>query len=197
MRLRLVAYELTALEWETDAVPLACCCKSFEDPALDAIWETVAKNFPGRRLGKGLRCECPNGLRYLPPHLFHSEVFQKGTNNVRVNSFSQVYPKGAEIVAPGARSPDVFLGLQHPSDNEPFLPNLKNLYLWPIAAEFTRKRMCCKLRQRRRESKLRDLATLVDVSEFVLTANQSALRTLDADFLLTEEARGVVHNLPN
>ena len=37
---RLVAYELTTLECKTGAIAMACCCKSFEDPVLDAIWET-------------------------------------------------------------------------------------------------------------------------------------------------------------
>ena len=36
--LRLIADELVVSEMEATAVALACCCKKFEDPALDALW---------------------------------------------------------------------------------------------------------------------------------------------------------------
>jgi hypothetical protein len=36
--LRLIACELVASGGKSTAVCLACCCKSFEDPALDALW---------------------------------------------------------------------------------------------------------------------------------------------------------------
>jgi hypothetical protein len=38
--LRLLACELVASKANATAVSLACCCRSFEDPALDALWET-------------------------------------------------------------------------------------------------------------------------------------------------------------
>jgi len=37
---RHIASELVASGGNETAVALACCCKSFEDPALDALWET-------------------------------------------------------------------------------------------------------------------------------------------------------------
>jgi hypothetical protein len=43
---RLVAHEIVAAEQNETAVALACCCKSFEDPALDALWRTLS-NFIG------------------------------------------------------------------------------------------------------------------------------------------------------
>ena len=52
--LRLIARELVTSEWGATAVALACCCKSFEDPALDALWETqremtqLLKTLPGK-----------------------------------------------------------------------------------------------------------------------------------------------------
>ena len=36
--LRLLARELVASEAEATAVFFACCCKTFEDPLLDALW---------------------------------------------------------------------------------------------------------------------------------------------------------------
>ena len=50
--LRLVAYELVASEAEGTAAALARCCKTFEEPVLDVLWETqnqltpLLKTFP-------------------------------------------------------------------------------------------------------------------------------------------------------
>ena len=38
--LRLFASELVVSGAKATAASLACCCKSFEEPALDALWET-------------------------------------------------------------------------------------------------------------------------------------------------------------
>ena len=51
--LRPIAYELVGSDGNGSAVALACCRKSFEDPVLDALWETqdrllpLLKTFPG------------------------------------------------------------------------------------------------------------------------------------------------------
>lgn len=37
---RLMAYELVISEAKASAVSLARCCRSLEDPVLDALWET-------------------------------------------------------------------------------------------------------------------------------------------------------------
>ena len=61
--LRLIACELVASKGKTTAVALACCCKIFEDPALDALWGTqkwlfpLLESFPGDvwdRVGDGV-----------------------------------------------------------------------------------------------------------------------------------------------
>ena len=43
---RLLACELVASGEKTTAVALACCCKSFEDPMLDALWATQEQLYP-------------------------------------------------------------------------------------------------------------------------------------------------------
>ena len=43
---RLIALELVAFGGEATAVCLACCCKIFEDPALDALWATQESLLP-------------------------------------------------------------------------------------------------------------------------------------------------------
>ena len=51
--LRLFAHELVASGAKRTAVALACCCKSLEDPVLDALWEgqyrllPLLKSLPG------------------------------------------------------------------------------------------------------------------------------------------------------
>ena len=44
--LRLLARELVTSETEAAAVSLACRCKKFEDPVLDALWETRDRLLP-------------------------------------------------------------------------------------------------------------------------------------------------------
>lgn len=34
---RVIAYEPARRGWEADTVPMACCCKSLEDPVLDSL----------------------------------------------------------------------------------------------------------------------------------------------------------------
>jgi len=43
---RHVAYELVASGGRATAVALACCCKIFEEPVLDELWETQERLFP-------------------------------------------------------------------------------------------------------------------------------------------------------
>ena len=44
--LRLLAYELVDSEAKATAVSLACCCKIFEEPVLDELWETQDRLTP-------------------------------------------------------------------------------------------------------------------------------------------------------
>jgi hypothetical protein len=44
--LRLFARELVASGAKATAVSLACCCKDFEDPVLDVLWETQDRLTP-------------------------------------------------------------------------------------------------------------------------------------------------------
>lgn len=43
---RLLACELVAAERKATAVALARCCKSLEDPVLDALWGTQTRLYP-------------------------------------------------------------------------------------------------------------------------------------------------------
>jgi hypothetical protein len=43
---RLIASELVASGGDATIAALACCCKNFEDPALDALWATQQQLAP-------------------------------------------------------------------------------------------------------------------------------------------------------
>jgi len=43
---RLIAHELVTSGGEATAVGLACCCKSFEDSVLDALWVEQERFLP-------------------------------------------------------------------------------------------------------------------------------------------------------
>ena len=38
--IRLIVHQLVRSRAKATAVALACCCKNFEDPVLDVLWET-------------------------------------------------------------------------------------------------------------------------------------------------------------
>jgi len=70
--LRLINLELVASERKVTAVGLACCCKSFEDPALDALWATRCQLFPllesfaGDIFKEGGHCEYAKNIHFFP-----------------------------------------------------------------------------------------------------------------------------------
>jgi hypothetical protein len=59
--LRFIACELVASRGRATAIALACCCKSFEDPVLDALWATQDRLFT---LLKSLPGDVWDGDRY-------------------------------------------------------------------------------------------------------------------------------------
>ena len=66
---RPIACELVTSGGEATAVALACCCKSFEDPVLDALWETqewltpLLKTFPEDVWNEG-KCTVSGQITY-------------------------------------------------------------------------------------------------------------------------------------
>ena len=70
---RLIALELVAFGGKATAVCLACCCKSFEDPALDALWATQESLLPL--------------LKSLPSDVWKESGYNVGVPTTRVFSF--------------------------------------------------------------------------------------------------------------
>ena len=102
--LRLIACELVALEAKATSVALACCCKSFEEPALDALWETqnwltpLLKCFP-RGVWDEQDGRIVSPLTTFVFHVFNhlvSKDFQENPDESRMGPFPKVCSKDAE-----------------------------------------------------------------------------------------------------
>ena len=143
---RLIAHELVAFNARATSVALACCCKTFEDPVLDILWETqsrvlpLLKSLPGDVWDEGgCSVSVPttcflSSLDYLIqksfkrlPTTLELARFRKYAGRIRTldeRCNKHYIPQG------------VFSALQLCATGEPLLPNLKTLYLWFITEEF-------------------------------------------------------------
>ena len=100
---RLIACELIESRNKATAVALACCRKSFEDPVLDALWETqegllpLLKSLPGDVWDEGrYTVSAPTTRFFSLPQPFGLKDFQKTPDDSGVGSFPQVCSKDAE-----------------------------------------------------------------------------------------------------
>lgn len=100
---RLLACELVASGGKATAVALACCCKSFEDPVLGALWETQEQLYPLLdTFPEGVWEEGSLDFVSLPttPYLLsikplYREGFQENADDFGVDSLQQVCPTDA------------------------------------------------------------------------------------------------------
>ena len=143
---RLIAWELVSSERRATAVAMACCCQSFEDPALDALWETqyqlipLLKTFPEDVWDEG-KCTVSAQVSHVISSLNyfirkHFRRLPKTPELARFRGYARRIRKLRDFGVLGGVSPEVFSILQHFSSNEPLLPNLKTLELLSITAEF-------------------------------------------------------------
>ena len=144
--MRLIAYELVASGGRATSIALACCCKSFEEPVLDALWG--ARNRLPPLLGSlprdvwgghGCMVSAPktcvfSSLNYLvrksfkrPPTTLEWARFRKYARRMRMlEEYGNLH----------ILSPKVFSVLQRCAVNEPLLPNLKTLQLGHTTGSF-------------------------------------------------------------
>ena len=143
---RLIAHELvTSTGWAT-SVALACCCKSFEDPVLDALWETQSRvlpllnSLPDDVWGEGrchvsapmacvslsLNCLIQKSLKRLPTALEWAR-FRKYARRMR--KFGEWY--SLYYIPSGVFQVQWLCAIC----NEPLLSNLDVLHLWRITEE--------------------------------------------------------------
>ena len=85
--LRHLACELVASGGKGAAVALACCCKNFEDPVLDALWETqdqlrpLLKSFPADVWNDEDSVSASPTFDLLSTKIFDLIVFQKNSHS--------------------------------------------------------------------------------------------------------------------
>lgn len=104
--LRILADEIVESGARTTAAALARCCKIFEDPVLDALWETqdrlfpLLKTFPGDvwRVNQASKFVSPPTALTLfsPPDRSVGQVLQQDPNESRMESFQQICWKDAK-----------------------------------------------------------------------------------------------------
>jgi len=140
---RLIAHELVAFSGEGSAVSLACSCKSFEDPVLDALWAKqrslllLLKSLPGDVWKEGGCSVSAPTTRVFFSLLkrFIRKSFRRlptMTEWVRFRKYARRMRELSRSITPDCQSPEVLSVMQLFTIKEPLLPNLKTLKLWGI-----------------------------------------------------------------
>ena len=144
--MRLIAYELVASGGGT-AVALACCCKSFEDPMLDALWVVqnrllpLLKSFPGDVWNDPDECTVSTPTTCVFPFL--NNLIQKSFKRLpttaewsRLQKYARRMRELNDYGTLNDLSPEVFSVMQPHTINGLLLPNLNALYLVGIERRF-------------------------------------------------------------
>jgi hypothetical protein len=134
--LRLLACELVGSEAKATAVALACCCKNFEDPALDALWETqdrllpLLKSLPGdvwkEEGGSFVSTQTVSTFPALNRLIRKS--FKRIPTEAEWTHFRKYTHRIRDLRVDASKDPvtsNILLALQLRTTNEPWLPRLK------------------------------------------------------------------------
>ena len=140
---RLIAGELVESKAKATAAALACCCKNFEGPVSDTLWETqeellpLLKSLPVDVWNEGGYTVSTPKTRVFPPlNCFIRRSFKKRPTTLEWARFRKYARKIRKLREPEeiARvlSLEVFSILQLCAISDPFFPNLKTLELWSV-----------------------------------------------------------------
>ena len=132
--LRLLAYELVASEAKATAAALARCCKTFEEPVLDVLWETqdqlapLLKCLPRDVWGEGDESIVSPLTVFIIP-AFNRPASRKVFKRVPTKIdwiHSQKYARRMrELRIVDTITPDTLQLLHHYTTDDPWLPGLK------------------------------------------------------------------------
>ena len=144
--LRLIASELVVSQGGATAVALACCCKSFEDPVLDTLWETqyqlfpLLESLPGDIWKDGKRgVSAPTTYVFSSLNYFIPKYFKRLPTTLECTRFRKYAQRMRSFKVPGdlkILSSELFSVLQLRTTGGLLLPNLKSLHLWYTNQEF-------------------------------------------------------------
>ena len=147
--LRLLACTLVASEAKATAVALACSCRSFEDPVLDALWKTqdqlfpLLKSLPGDvwkvEAGRFVSLLAMFGLVSLRLIALLGKSFNRIPTKAEWSRFRKYARSMRELrvnTLQNPVTPDVLSALHLRTGNEPLLPRLKTFVCEGTAEEF-------------------------------------------------------------
>ena len=143
---RLLASGLVASKWRATAVALACCCRKFEAPTLDALWKEQRRLSPlVNTFPKGIWDEASNDFVspnpyavYFPLNRLAAKIFKKIPTTAEWAHFTNYSLRVRELKLNLSEEPipsSVLSVLQLRNLDEPLLPNLKLLELKEVAAD--------------------------------------------------------------
>jgi len=143
--LRLIACDLVVSGGQATAVALACCCKSLEDPVLDALWETqdyltpLLNSLPGDVWNEGQHVvSAPTTYIFSSLNYFTQRSFKRLPTTLewaRFQKYARRMRNLVEHVTLDVFSSEVLSVLQFRAFSEPLLPNLKTLELWSTTGD--------------------------------------------------------------
>lgn len=143
---RLIACQLVSSRGLAIAVALACCCRSFEDPVLDTLWETqnrldpLLKTLPEDVWDVSERTVSARASHFVSSlNYFIWKCFRRLLTTpelARFRKYARRMRKLTEFDSLNGVTPEVCFVLQHFSFNGPLLPNLKTLEFLSTTAEF-------------------------------------------------------------
>ena len=143
--LRLIVCELVKSEAKATAVALACCSKSFEDPVLDALWETqdgllpLLNSLPADVWSEGgYTVSVPTTHVFSPLNCFIEKSFKRPPTTPEWARFRKYARKIRELRGHGGLpvlSSEVFSVLEHCAISKPLFPHLKTLELWRVTGK--------------------------------------------------------------
>lgn len=215
--IRLTTCELAASGAKATAATFACCCKSFEGPALDALWETqdrllpLLKSFPAD-VWNGDRCtvSAPTKPVHHPLNCLVLKSFRRPPTTLEWARFRKCALRMRELGEhdiPSVLSSEVASCLQLCAIDGTLFPNLNTVQLWNVTLDFvpfiplflTPKTTAIRIdfNATHLDRLPRDPRTTAAVSDMLLASNRNALQCFYVESPLTEEARKVIHKLPD
>ena len=145
--IRLIVHQLVRSRAKATAVALACCCKNFEDPVLDVLWETqdgllpLLKSLPADVWNEGgYTVSAPITHTSFSLNSFIRKSFKRPPTTLEWTRFRKYAQKIRELRDYGYQSlasSEVFSALEHCAVGEPLFPHLKILELWSVTEETT------------------------------------------------------------
>ena len=135
--LRLITRELLDPEDQATAVALACCCKSFEDPVLDVLWEVqtrlfhLVKSLPGVLWVEGRwAVSAPTTYTTFPLNFSIRKPFKRPPTARELDRFRKYARRMRKFEDNRSLPLEILSVMRQYTTNEPLFPNLEILHFY-------------------------------------------------------------------